>query len=144
KIEPGKSFIQCVKCRRTLFLAEFIANSKVCTSCGHHHRLTWQERAELTFDDDSFELRDTGLRSQDPLHFPDYLEKHEAAQGKLGMADSAVSGVARLDGIQVATAICDFHFMGGSMGSVNGEKITRTLERGVEERMPVIIFCASG
>lgn len=142
--EPNPNFIQCQSCKKTLFAAEFDSNLRVCPSCGFHHRLTWRQRAEYTFDKGSFIETDTGLASLDPLNFPDYAEKHGQAQAKTGMADSVVCGTAKLEGRPVSVAISDFHFMGGSMGSVAGEKITRALERGAEEGMPVIIFCASG
>jgi acetyl-CoA carboxylase carboxyl transferase subunit beta len=138
------SFVQCQKCRKTLFLAEFEANLKVCTHCGHHHRLNWIERVDATFDEDSFREHDAELRSGDPLKFPDYKPKHEQAMAKTGMMDSVISGEATIEDIPVVTAIADFHFMGGSMGSVAGEKITRTLERGADSGRPAIIFCASG
>lgn len=142
---PGAGqFVQCSNCRKTLFAAEFLAAHKVCPFCGHHHRLTWKERADLLFDEGSFVELDQDLRSKDPLEFPDYATKHEGAMKATGAADSMVSGLAKLKGQEVSTAISDFHFMGGSMGSVNGEKVTRALERGVEKRVPVIVVCASG
>lgn len=143
--EPSStSFVQCANCRKTLFAAEFEANLRVCVYCGHHHRLTWKQRAAITFDADSFQELDTELRSIDPLNFPDYQVKHAQAMQKQGMVDSVVNGRAALSGMPVSVAISDFHFMGGSMGSVAGEKITRALERGVEMKAPVIVFCASG
>lgn len=142
--EPNKNFIQCSGCKKTLFAAEFDANLRVCPYCGHHHRLTWRQRIEVTFDADTFEEHDQDLRSVDPLTFPEYKEKHEQAMAKTGLNDSVVGGVARLESMPVSIAVADFHFMGGSMGSVAGEKITRALERGVAEKIPVIVFCASG
>ncbi len=138
------SFVQCAKCKKTLFAEEFTAGLWVCGFCGHHHRLTWKQRIECTFDEGSFVETDTDISSIDPLQFPDYKQKHDGAQAKTGLKDSVVCGKATLDGMPVAVAIADFQFMGGSMGSVAGEKITRTLERGVDEKMPVLIFCASG
>jgi len=87
---------------------------------------------------------DQELSSQNPLDFPEYAEKLAAAVEKQGANDSLTSGTAALDGMAVSVAVSDFHFMGGSMGSVNGEKITRTLERAAESGSPAIIFCASG
>jgi acetyl-CoA carboxylase carboxyl transferase subunit beta len=136
--------VQCVKCRKSLFVAEFEANLKVCPHCGHHHRLTWQERIAWTFDEGSFVEEDAELRSGDPLQFPDYATKHAQAMAKTGLGDSMVSGTAGLDGLPLAVAVADFHFMGGSMGSVAGEKVTRTLERAAERRIPAVVFCASG
>lgn len=138
------AFVQCKSCKKTLFAEDFAANLYVCPHCRHHHRLTWRQRVEVTFDEGSFQEEDAGLQSQDPLQFPDYQEKYDTARQKLGQNDSVVNGIATIDGLDVSTAIADFHFMGGSMGSVAGEKITRALERGIEKKCPVIIFCASG
>lgn len=143
KAAPG-TFVQCSNCRKTLFAAEFEAALKVCPFCGHHHRLTWRERIRWTFDDGTFTELDADLRSADPLGFPDYAEKHAGSASKLSMTDSIICGTAEIEGRKVSVAVSDFHFMGGSMGSVNGEKVTRTLERGVDLSVPVIVFCASG
>lgn len=142
--EANKNFVQCAGCKKTLFAAEFDANLRVCPYCGHHHRLTWRQRVDYTFDADTFEETNEKLTSVDPLTFPDYREKHEQAMAKTGMKDSVISGTALLNEMPVSLAIADFHFMGGSMGSVAGEKITRALETGVDKKCPVIIFCASG
>lgn len=140
----GAQFVQCSNCRKTLFLQEFESAFKVCPACSHHHRLTWRERIAWTFDEGSFVEHDADLTSLDPLEFPEYAEKHQSAMSKQSMKDSVVIGTANLDEVKVSVAVSDFHFMGGSMGSVAGEKITRALERGAEEGIPVIIFCASG
>lgn len=137
-------FVQCLGCKKALFADEFRANLKVCSYCGHHHRLTWRERIEWTFDEGSFVETDADLAGSDPLSFPDYTPKHSAAQSKTGMTDSVVTGKATLSTHVVSVAVSDFHFMGGSMGTVAGEKVTRALERGCEDRCPVIVFCASG
>lgn len=141
---PNRNFVQCASCKKTLFAAEFEANLRVCPYCQHHHRLTSEQRIAATFDPESFEEHDLDLASSDPLGFPDYLEKHAQAIERTGLKDSVVSGVARLDSKAVSVAVADFQFMGGSMGSVAGEKVTRALERGAERGMPVIVFCASG
>lgn len=138
------NFIQCQNCKKTLFAAEFEAGLRVCPNCGSHHRLNWRQRVDFTFDKDSFVELDTDLGSLDPLGFPDYAEKHKQAVAKTGLADSVVTGTAKLDGQSVSVAVSDFSFMGGSMGSVAGEKVTRALERGAEHALPVIVFCASG
>lgn len=144
--KPGsqKNFVQCLGCKKIIFAGEFEANLNCCPYCGHHHRLSARRRIELTFDPESFEEVDAHLQACDPLGFPEYAGKYEQAQSKTGMRDSIVSGIAKLEGQPVSIAVADFSFMGGSMGSVAGEKITRTLESGVEHRQPVIIFCASG
>jgi acetyl-CoA carboxylase carboxyl transferase subunit beta len=138
------AFLQCSNCKKILFTAEFEELLRVCPHCGFHHRLSAQRRIEITFDAGSFEEFDRELRSVNPLEFPDYSEKREAAEAKTGMPDSVLTGLATLDGVPVSVAVADFSFMGGSMGSVAGEKITRTLERAVNLRRPAVIFCASG
>lgn len=140
----GTSFVQCQQCKKTLFAAEFETNLRVCGHCGHHHRLTYDQRIRYTFDEGSFIELDQELRSADPLQFPEYRDKHAQSVEKTGLQDSVISGTATIEGIKVATAIADFHFMGGSMGSVAGEKFARTLERAAEKNMPAVIFCASG
>lgn len=144
-LEPmSGAFLQCAGCRKILFASEFEQNLRVCQHCGHHHRLPARDRIELTFDPNTFEEMHAGLRSENPLQFPDYQEKKDAAEAKTGAFDSIVCGVAELAGMKVATAVSDFAFMGGSMGSVAGEKVTRTLETGVDLRIPVVIFTTSG
>jgi acetyl-CoA carboxylase carboxyl transferase subunit beta len=137
-------FLQCAKCKKILFSKDFEQNLRVCTQCGHHHRLPARMRIELTFDPGSFHELDAQLRSVDPLDFPDYRDKLQTAQERTDAQDSMISGRAQLDGVPVSVAVADFSFMGGSMGSVAGEKVARTLERAADERAPAIIFCASG
>ena len=140
----GTAFLQCVNCKKILFSVDFEQNLRVCPYCGHHHRLPARLRIEWTFDEGTFVERDTELRSVDTLEFPEYQEKLETAIEKAGKSDSVVSGDAELESMPVSIAVADFSFMGGSMGSVAGEKITRTLERAALDRKPTIIFCASG
>jgi len=146
KAESGSSamFVQCQGCRKTLFATEFLASLKVCGTCGHHHRLTWRERVDATFDADTFCESASNLVSHDPLNFPEYAPKYGQAQAKTGSMDSVTIGTARLEGMPVSVAVSDFHFMGGSMGSVAGEKVTLALEEAANARIPVIVFCASG
>ncbi|HRJ27214.1 MAG TPA: acetyl-CoA carboxylase, carboxyltransferase subunit beta [Fimbriimonadaceae bacterium] len=140
----GDAFIQCAHCRKTLFRREFEQNLDVCTHCNHHHRLGAAKRIEITFDPETFIELDQDLRSVDPLLFPDYRQKLADAETKTGMNDSIVSGMAKLNDQEVSIAVSNFAFMGGSMGSVAGEKITRTLERAADSRIPAIVFCTSG
>lgn len=137
-------FLHCASCKKTLFSVEFEQNLRVCPHCGHHHRLPARARIAATFDQGSFEELDAGLRSQNVLQFPEYQEKLDAAESKLNAYDGIICGWAKLEGLKVSAAVAEFSFMGGSMGSVAGEKITRTLERAAEARSPAIIFCTSG
>lgn len=136
--------MQCLNCKKIVFSADFEAALRVCPHCGHHHRLDAPTRIAQLFDENSFVDLDDGLASIDTLEFPDYAAKLGGAMAKSGRNDGMMSGTATLEGRPVACAIADFTFMGGSMGSVNGEKVTRTLERAAESRMPAIIVCASG
>lgn len=138
------AFLQCVNCKKILFSADFEQNLRVCPHCGHHHRLSARKRIEFTFDADSFVEMDADLQSIDSLEFPEYSEKYAQAQAKTGEKDSMISGKAALEGTPVHIAISDFHFMGGSMGPVAGEKVTRTLERAADTGTAAIIVCASG
>lgn len=137
-------FLRCTHCSKVLFSKEFARNLKVCPHCGHHHRMNSAERIACTFDPNSFEELHANLRSSDPLGFPEYSEKIERGHSTTGKHDSITCGVAKLGGLPVAVAVADFAFMGGSMGSVAGEKIARTLETAAEERVPAIVFAASG
>lgn len=140
----SEAFLQCSSCKKILFSVDFEQNLRVCPHCGFHHRLPARRRIELTFDEGSFEEFDTDLKSVDSLEFPEYAAKLAASVAKTGQNDSMISGRAKLDTRPVSVAISDFNFMGGSMGSVNGEKVTRTLERAAENKIPAVIFCASG
>lgn len=139
-----EAFVQCTNCKKTLFRQEFEQNLFVCPHCGWHHRISAAKRVEITADPGSFEEKDFELRSGNPLQFPEYTEKLQSAHAKSGLFDSVVSGFARIEGAPISLAVADFAFMGGSMGSVAGEKICRTLERAVDSRVPAVIFTASG
>jgi acetyl-CoA carboxylase carboxyl transferase subunit beta len=139
-----EAFLQCANCKKILFTSEFEQQLRVCPHCGHHHRLSAEQRIEITFDEGSFQEMDADLKSINVLNFPDYQDKLEAAEARTDAFDSIICGTATIGGVMVSVAVADFGFMGGSMGSVAGEKITRTLERGADRKLPVIIFCASG
>lgn len=127
-----------------LLSKELDRNARVCPHCGKHYRLPAIERIRLTFDKDSFAELDADLSSSDPLEFPEYQDKLLSAIAKTGRQDSILRGRADLDGRAVAVAVSEFAFMGGSMGAVAGEKITRTLELAADEHIPAIVFTATG
>ena len=141
---PPNAFVQCAGCKKTLYRRELEQGLMVCGSCGHHHRLSARDRIAITFDPDSFVEVDVDLSSIDTLSFPEYAGKLAGAVEKLQINDGMVSGSARLDESPVEVAVSEFAFMGGSMGSVAGEKVARTLERAAQARVPAIVFCASG
>ena len=140
----GDAFLQCSNCKKIIFSVDFEQNLHVCPYCGHHHRISPAYRLNITFDPGSFVEHDADLRPCDPLEFPEYRQKLDSAEEKTGVHDSIVTGVATIDSLPVSVAVSDFSFMGGSMGSVHGEKITRALERAADQAMPAIVFCASG
>jgi len=144
---PPDAWTKCPGCEEVAFNRQLERNLRVCPSCGHHFRLSIGERIDLLLDPGTFEERDASLRSVDPLGFVDskpYLDRLEAARVKTGLREAAVWGVGRIEGRRVAIGLFDFRFMGGSMGSVVGEKMARCLEAALEERMPALIVSASG
>ncbi len=141
---PDGIAVKCSSCSQILFVRDFERNQKVCTKCGHHHRLNAHERLEITVDEDSFEEIDAVLQSADPLLFPEYREKLHKAKNTSTSSEAVITGTATVEGFPVVIGIADFTFMGGSMGSVVGEKIARAIEVGIEKRFPVIMFTASG
>lgn len=135
---------KCDGCGQIIFARDLERNLKVCPKCGFHHRLSALERLEITVDEDSFVEMDANLASKDPLNFPDYREKLARARSTSTSSEAVVTGRATIEGRPVILGIADFDFMGGSMGSVVGEKIARAMERGIAERLPVVMFSASG
>ncbi len=135
---------KCAGCGQIIFARDLERSLKVCPKCGYHHRLTAIERLEITVDEDSFEEMDANLVSRDPLDFPDYKDKLARANDTSTSSEAVVTGRATIEGRPLIIGVADFGFMGGSMGSVVGEKIARAMERGLRERVPVIMFSASG
>ncbi len=141
---PEGLWSKCPGCSEITYNKDLERNMNVCPKCGHHHRLSLAARLAITVDEGSFEEINAGVQSLDPLGFPDYGTKLKRDMAKTGLNDSITTGRATIDGFPVIITIADFGFMGGSMGSVAGEKIVRAMETGVAERKPVIIFSASG
>src|SRR5882762_11150255 len=144
---PSHLWTQCPSCGEMLFNKQLERNNGVCQKCGHHFKLGALERLELLADPKSFAETDADMVSSDPLGFVDskpYPERITAAQAKSGHKDAVLTGSAQISGIPVVLAVMDFEFMGGSMGSVVGEKLTRAAERAFSERRPLVIVSASG
>ena len=144
---PPDLWTKCPSCSEMLFNKQLDKVDRVCPTCGHHFRLSAAARLGMLLDDGSFEERDAGLQSLDPLEFVDqkpYPDRLAAAQLATGMRDAAVRGAGRLEGRPVAICVMDFGFMGGSMGAVVGEKVTRAAEDALQERVPLIVVSASG
>src|SRR2546427_8234774 len=144
---PPDLWTKCPSCGEMLFNKQLDKVDRVCPSCGHHFRLSARSRLGLLLDRDSFQERDEGLQSLDPLGFVDqksYPDRVAAAQLATGMRDAAVWGMGAIEPRRVAIAVMDCAFMGGSMGSVVGEKVTRAAEAALDERIPLIVVSASG
>lgn len=144
---PGGLWIKCESCGTMLFRKEFESKHRVCGSCGYHFTLPARERIDLTADPGSFEELYTKLEAEDRLNFVDkmpYAKKLKATQKKTGEKDACVVGTCTIKGLPVALGVMNFSFMGGSMGSVVGEKITLAIELGIERKLPVILIACSG
>jgi len=145
---PEGLWTKCDGCGEALFQSVLAENLWTCPHCNHHFRVPARTYLEFLVDPDSFSERDANLEAADPLEFRDakmrYPDRLKAAQRETGMKDAALSGVASLDGIPVAVTLMDFFFMGGSMGSVVGEKVARSIERAIEERRALVIVSATG
>jgi acetyl-CoA carboxylase carboxyl transferase subunit beta len=144
---PSDAWTKCPSCEQQIFNRQLERNLRVCPQCGHHFRMSIGERLDMLLDDGSFEERDPGLESIDVLGFHDqkpYADRIEAARVKTGLRDAVVWGIGRINGRRVAIGIFDFRFMGGSMGSVVGEKLARCFETALVERIPAIVISASG
>jgi acetyl-CoA carboxylase carboxyl transferase subunit beta len=136
--------VKCVKCSTILFNRDFDKNLRVCTKCGHHSRLSAQQRIDFTVDAGSFEEFAGDLRSVDPLKFPEYSEKLLQSVKKVGAGESFRVGFATISGSRCVIGVSEFAFRGGTLGSVAGEKIVLAMEAGAKLGLPVVLFTASG
>jgi acetyl-CoA carboxylase carboxyl transferase subunit beta len=140
-------FAKCPGCEGTFFKRDFEAKLNVCPECGHHLRIGAKERLRQLLDDGAWQEIDTGITSIDALDFVDtkrYSERLEGMRARTGLSDAVVTAVGRMGGRRVVVAAMDLDFVGGSMGSVVGEKICRAVERAISERIPIVIVSASG
>ena len=140
-------WIKCDSCKEIVYRAEVERAGRVCPKCRYPFRISAHERLAMLADEGSFEERDAGLASEDPLGFKDtrrYRDRLRAAQEKTGLREAVVCGLARVGGWPTVLCLFDFEFMGGSMASVVGEKLTRAIELAVQKRLPVVIVSASG
>jgi acetyl-CoA carboxylase carboxyl transferase subunit beta len=144
---PTDVFEKCEGCGEILYRERLAQNFNVCPDCGFHLRIPADRYLEVLLDEGSFQEMDAHLRSADPLGFTDlkeYPTRVRAAEKKVGRNDAVVSGYGTLDGLPVCLAVMDFRFIGGSMGSVVGEKIARAGRKALAEGWPLIVVSASG
>jgi acetyl-CoA carboxylase carboxyl transferase subunit beta len=143
---PEGLWVKCSSCTQVIYNKDLQASLQVCPKCAHHFRMTATERLRSLFDG-PWEEHDAGLSSTDPLGFTDtkpYRDRLRAGQAATGILDAIIVGSGTLDGVPVIVAAMEYGFIGGSMGVVVGEKITRAIERGLASRAPVIIVSCSG
>jgi acetyl-CoA carboxylase carboxyl transferase subunit beta len=144
---PESLWVKCDGCKEIVYKKEIDRNLKICPKCNYHFRISARERLKLLADEGSFVEMDEGLVSVDPLNFKDaisYKDRVKENQKKSGLKEAVISGDALIKGYPVTLVIMDFFFMGGSMGSVVGEKVSRAAERSLETKQPLIIVSSSG
>lgn len=144
---PEGIWTKCKNCQEIIYAKEIARNLNVCPKCDYHFRISARERIDLILDEGSFVEMDAAVRSVDFLEFRDtkkYKDRIRDAVKKAGDGDAVICGTGRLDGLPVVVGVFDFSFMGGSMGSVVGEKLTRAIEKGLDAVSPVLIFSSSG
>jgi acetyl-CoA carboxylase carboxyl transferase subunit beta len=143
---PEGMWVKCPSCAQIIYNKDLTASLGVCTKCSHHFRLSAADRLRSLFDDE-WEEHDSGLRSTDPLKFTDtkpYDQRLTASIAATGMTDAVITATGRISGVETVVAAMEYSFIGGSMGVVVGEKITRAIERAIEAERPVVIVSCSG
>ena len=144
---PEGLWVKCPGCTQLIYNKDLEATLNVCPKCAHHFRISAAERLKALFDDAEYQEHFADLTSIDPLQFTDtkpYRDRLKASQESSGLKDSVIVATGRLDGIEVVVAAMEYSFIGGSMGVVAGEKITRAIEMAFDKRQPAIIISCSG
>jgi len=143
---PEGLWVKCPDCAQAIYNKDLVTNQHVCPKCAHHFRMNATDRLRLFFDE-AWEEYDAGLQSTDPLSFIDtkpYTQRLKAGLAATGANDAVLCAIGRIDGIETSVAAMEYGFIGGSMGVVVGEKITRAIERALARRLPVVIVSCSG
>lgn len=144
---PEGLWTKCDHCGEMLFTQKLQENQSVCPKCGHHHVIGAHERLEFLLDPDSFQELDASMQTRDVLQFTgtaSYSDRLKHYQKKSGIQEAVVTGLGKIESIPVSISVMEFAFLGGSMGSVVGEKITRSIEIATQKKLPVIVISASG
>lgn len=145
--EAPNHWVKCKNCNALMYYKEIEVCLNVCPKCGYHMRISPQQRIDLLSDEGSFVEFDAHLEAIDPLKFVDsksYKKRLEEYETKTGRKSAAISGECLIDGQKIQLVVFDFGFMGGSLGSVEGEKIVRAVQRAIHKHTPLVIVCASG
>lgn len=144
---PEGLWVKCKECGEMIYKKDWENNLKVCPVCNYHFQLTFKEKIAIILDKDSFVEDNVDITPIDFLNFTDskkYKDRLEEYQKKTGLKDAIVTGTGTIEGYKIIICILEFSFMGGSMGSVVGEKITRAIEKAISSRLPLIIISSSG
>ena len=144
---PVDLWVKCDGCKEILYRKELAQNKYVCEHCGFHFRIGANDYVKLLVDEGSFQVKDANLKSTDPLKFTakkKYKDSLHDAEKNTGAQSGVISGLGTLNGRKVSVGVMDFRFIGGSMGSVEGEKIGRVLKRALDQKIPAIVVAASG
>lgn len=141
---PIGKWVKCDQCGEILYKEDLHKNYSVCMNCGNHFRLSSRRRIWQTLDENSFKPFDLQLQTVNPLELEDYAVKLKGLQDKLGIDDAVVCGTGKINKEEVVICVMDGNFLMGSMGSVVGEKITYSIEKAIERKLPLIIFSVSG
>lgn len=141
---PEGLWVKCDNCKEIIYKKEVEKNLKVCPKCDYHFRISASERLQHLVDEGTFLEVEDGLSPRDFLNFKDYRDKLKSSRKKTGLKDAIISGDAKIGGNPVSLVVMDFNFMGGSMGSVVGERIVRAVERAIEKKVPFIAVASSG
>ena len=144
---PEGVWVKCPACGKTLYGKDLVKDLRVCSKCGHHLRMNATQRLELLLDGSTWTEHDRDLRSTDPLRFHDtkaYADRLRAGEAASGTQEAAIAATGRVEGLEVSIVAMEYGFIGGSMGVVVGEKITRAVERALKYRIPLLIVSCSG
>jgi acetyl-CoA carboxylase carboxyl transferase subunit beta len=144
---PEGLWVKCDECKEIVYRKEVEANLNVCPKCGYHFRISARERFEILFDDGKYKEFASDIRSGDPLEFRDtkrYRDRLKVYENRVGKGDAVLCAEGKLEGMPVVVCAMEYNFMGGSMGSVVGEKITIAAERALDKKEPFIIVSCSG
>lgn len=137
-------WVKCNKCKEILYKEDLKSNYSICPNCGQYFRLSARRRIKQIIDEGTFEEINEDMQTNDLLKFEGYKEKLKALQEKTKIKEAIQTGTGNINGIKVAIGVMDSNFMMGSMGSTVGEKIARLVEKALEKKLPVILFCVSG
>ena len=147
RVQTEGLWMKCEGCKATLWKKDLEANLLCCPKCNHHFKMGARARLEMLFDDGRYTEHDTRLASSDPLEFEDtkrYRDRLKRAEQETGLKDAVITGEGRLEGKPIIICAMEFQFVGGSMGAVVGEKITRAIDRCIAQNVPLVIVSCSG